>query len=66
MQDIANCITSQNIDGFLKDFEMCLRTYLLTKAITDASIKECRTPIGTTIKFLSFTWIDDWKPKKPK
>lgn len=66
IQDICDSITSDNIDGFLKDFKMCLHTYLLMQGLNNAAIKEGTIPEGNKILMPSFKWIDDWKPKKTR
>jgi hypothetical protein len=62
VQDMADCVTSENIEGFLQDLEMCLRTHILVKACTNAQISEGKLPPDFKILFPSFKWIDDWKP----
>ncbi len=66
IEDIDNCVTRENIDGFLKDFEMVLRMHFLYNEILKAQIAEGKIPEGTTIPLVSFKWIDDWKRKKKK
>lgn len=63
LQDIADCVTPENITGFLKDFEGCLRSYHLMQAILKAAVDEGRME-ESKLEFPSFTWIDDWKPEK--
>ena len=62
VQDMADCVTSENIEGFLQDLEMCLRSHILVKALTNAQISEGKLPPDFKILFPSFKWIDDWKP----
>lgn len=57
--DITKCVTSENIDGFLRDFEMVLRSYLLMKELNNAGIKEGTIPEGAEIEMPFFEWIDD-------
>lgn len=52
IQDILNCVNSDNISGFLTDFEGLLRSYILAKSIDK----------GVFVQ-LPFKWIDDWKVK---
>ncbi len=53
IDDIFNCVTTENIDNFLKDFESLLRVMTSTKEIGKA--------IDEDFKFDSqeFIWIDD-------
>lgn len=55
LQDIADCVTDENIKGFLIDFELTLRTYFLVKSISE------ETNPGYKINFPEFEWIDDHK-----
>lgn len=59
VQDIADCVTDDNIEGFLHDFEFVLRCHILLKAINEAGIKEGKIPEGSKIELPSFEWIDD-------
>lgn len=58
LQDIANAVTVENIDGFIVDFKGALLAYLLVKE----TVKESNPNIE--LIFPSFTWTDDWKPQK--
>lgn len=49
MQDIADCVTIENLEGFLTDFQNVLLSYLLAKEM----VKNVKLP--------SFEWTDDWK-----
>jgi len=66
MQDIANCVTIDNIDGFMIDFEASVRSFLLFKSIKDDLVSKGELPPGSEIQFPSFEWIDDWKPKRKR
>jgi hypothetical protein len=66
VQDIADCVTSENIEGFLQDLEGCLRSHILVSALTNAHISDGKLPADCKILFPSFLWIDDWKPTKNK
>ncbi len=66
IQDIADCVTIDNIEGFLIDFELSLKSYLLAKAVLDEKIEKGEVPNDAKVKFPSFTWIDDWKPNQNK
>ena len=61
VQDMADCVTSENIKGFLIDLEGCLQSHILIKALTNAQISEGKLPPDFKILFPSFKWIDDWK-----
>lgn len=66
IQDIADCVTSDNVKGFLKDFEICLHTLLLMKSLNNAAIQEGKIPTDTKILMPHIEWIDDWKPKRTR
>lgn len=55
LQDIADCVTSENIEGFLQDFELTLRSYLFIKSVSE------ETNPGYKVNFPEFGWIDDHK-----
>lgn len=63
IQDIADCVTIYNVEGFLTDFELSLKSYLLAKSVLQEKIENGEMPNDAKVKFPSFTWIDDWKPK---
>lgn len=66
IQDIADCVNIDNVEGFLTDFELSLKSYLLAKSLLEEKIKKGEMPSDAKVKFPSFTWIDDWKPNKNK
>lgn len=66
IEDIFNCVTHENIKGFMTDFEMMLMSYLLMDALIKAQISDGKLPEGTKTPIPTFTWIDDWKRKKKK
>lgn len=49
MQDIADCVTIENLEGFFTDFQNVLLSYLLAKEM----VKDVKLP--------QFEWTDDWK-----
>jgi len=51
IQDIANCVNSNNVDGFLEDFEMVIRSMVEWKILAEEN--------NHKITFPSFEWIDD-------
>ena len=51
IEDIISAVNLDNIDGFLKDFELILRQFLLIKTLDN------------NIKFDGFDWCDDGKNK---
>jgi len=51
MQDIAKCVNSNNVDGFLEDFEMVIRSIVTLKILAEEH--------NDKINFPSFEWIDD-------
>jgi hypothetical protein len=59
VQDIMDCVTSENVDQFLTDFEMVVRSCLMMKMINEDGIKAGIIPEGHKIDFPSFEWIDD-------
>jgi hypothetical protein len=61
IQDIADCVTMENVDGFLTDFELSIKSYLLAKSLLEEQINKGEMPKDAKVKFPSFTWIDDWK-----
>lgn len=66
VQDIADCVNIYNIDGFLTDFELSLKSYILAKALLEEKIEKGEISSESKIKFPSFTWIDDWKTNENK
>lgn len=66
LQDIADCITNENYEGFLVDFEACLLSVLLMKSTIKGLVDEGKIPDDTKVEFPKFTWIDDWKPKRKR
>ena len=62
IQDVADCVRIDNVEGFLHDFELSLKSYLLAKSLLEEKIKKEEMPNDAKVKFPSFTWIDDWKP----
>lgn len=66
IQDIADCVTIDNVEGFLTDFQLSLRSYLLTKSLLEEKIKKGEMPCEAKVKFPSFIWIDDWKTNENK
>jgi len=57
IKDIGECVTIENADGFLKDFELALRSFVLAKAMTTPDEN------NKNITFEGFEWIDDWERK---
>ena len=55
IQDVANCVTLENIDNFIIDFEGVLRAMLLLESASKDIDK------FVDVKFPSFVWIDDNK-----
>jgi len=51
MQDIANCVNSNNVDGFLEDFELVVRSMVALKILAEEH--------NDKISFPYFEWIDD-------
>ena len=67
IQDIADCVTIDNVEGFLHDFELSLKSYLLAKSLLEEKVKKGEImPNDAKVIFPSFTWIDDWKPNNQK
>jgi hypothetical protein len=65
LQDIGNCITNENLAGFIKDLEICLASFLLYKALIKEGIDKGEVSPDTEVTFPSMKWIDDWKPADP-
>jgi hypothetical protein len=61
VKDIIKCVTSENVEGFLKDFEGFLHSILLMKSLDEQIIKEANLPIESLIECTYFEWTDDWK-----
>ena len=61
MQDIANCVTVENLEGFITDFKALLSSYLLIKEAVKIGIKNGEISGDANILFPAFEWIDDWK-----
>ena len=61
MQDIADCVTVDNLEGFITDFKAVLSSYLLIKETIQIGIKNDDISSDATVHFPSFEWIDDWK-----
>lgn len=59
LQDIADCITSENADRFLHEFEVVIRSIVLLKTAADISTSEKGAVNNEKILFPQFTWIDD-------
>lgn len=66
VQDIADCVTVDNIDGFLKDFRMCLESVLLMKLVYEEHKKKGEIPQDSKVIMPHIEWTDDWKPKRKK
>jgi len=47
VQDIADCVTLENLENFITDFRGVLASYLLLKSV------------DKNVKLPKFTWIDD-------
>ena len=61
MQDIADCVTVDNLEGFLTDLHGVLSAYLLTKETVRIGIEKGQIASDFTLPPPSFEWIDDWK-----
>ena len=61
MQDIANCVTVDNLEGFMTDFKALLSSYLLIKETVKIGIKNGEISGDANILFPAFEWVDDWK-----
>lgn len=63
LQDIANAVTPENVDNFLKDFEGVLKTYLLMVTFAKAKIREGLGDVKNTdlVEFHGLYWTDDGK-----
>lgn len=63
LQDIANAITPENVDNFLKDFEGVLKSYLLMVVFAKAQIREGLDDVKNTdlVEFHGLYWTDDGK-----
>jgi hypothetical protein len=63
LQDITDCVTSENIEGFLVDFECVLRAHILIRALTAEKAQKGEIHEDSIIVFESFEWIDDNEQK---
>ena len=61
MQDIADCVTVDNLDGFMTDFKAVLSSFLLIKETVNIAKKKDGVLTDGTLFFPPFEWIDDWK-----
>lgn len=55
LQDMVNSLTSDRIDGFMKDFEIALRTAVISNDIA-------RTVSDKNLSINPMIWIDDHQP----
>ena len=53
MEDVINCVTSENIDNFIIDFTNYLKSAIVVKELIRMSGNDEK------IKTTGFTWIDD-------
>ena len=63
LQDIANEVTPENIDNFLKDFEGVLKSYLMMVEFAKTPITDIPKDIKNTdlVEFHGLYWTDDGK-----
>lgn len=64
LQDIANAITPENVDNFLKDFEGVLKSYLMMVVFTKAKMRQGwldNVPNTDLVEFHGLYWTDDGK-----
>ena len=61
MQDIADCVTVDNLEGFMTDFKAVLSSYLLIKETVNIAKKKDGVLTDGTLFFPPFEWVDDWK-----
>ena len=63
LQDIANAVTPENVDNFIKDFEGVLKTYLIMVTFAKAKIREGIDDAKNTdlVEFHGLYWTDDGK-----
>lgn len=60
VQDIFNLVTEKNINRFMKEFKMGLKTGIeLRKLVTVIAKKDGVEPSVNVLDMPSFTWIDD-------
>lgn len=63
LQDIANAVTPENIDNFIKDFEGVLKTYLIMVTFMKARMDFEPDGLKNTdlVEFHGLYWTDDGK-----
>ena len=61
LQDIADCVTVDNLDGFMTDFKALLSSYLLIKETVKIGVKNGDISEDANVLFPPFWWTDDWK-----
>jgi len=59
VQDMLNAVTSDNIDKFIHEFEMVLRSAMLMRAINEGLIAEGKASADSKIEMPYYDWIDD-------
>lgn len=63
LQDIANAVTPENVDNFIKDFEGVLKTYLIMVTFAKAKMESEPDGMKNTdiVEFHGMYWTDDGK-----
>ena len=62
MQDVVDCVTSENIDYFMVDFRNYIESAISIKAIAESICKYKGYDVSKgVITTEGFTWIDDKK-----
>lgn len=63
VQDIANAVTPENLDNFIKDFRGVMQTYLTLVTLAKAKMESEPDDLKNTdlVEFHGLFWTDDGK-----
>lgn len=59
IEDIFEAVSHDNVDSFLREFEILIRMSLLSRSIIEEQIKEGKLPADAKLQLKGMTWTDD-------